>query len=182
MLGAARSAARKRAVRPRARRVHRRAPAEARAVRDGRRRHRVSRRDRRDGARAAGEAAAVSRGEDLQARGRGGRHPRRRPRRRRDEPKPRRRGEARQVPRGSVLSAERAADCAAAAARARRRHSAARALFHRHLQHRVPQARAARRTRDDEAAAGIRLAGQHPRAAQRHRARDAAGRRRRADR
>ena len=68
LLGAARGAARKRALRPRARRVHRRAPAEARPVRDGRRRHRVPRRDRRDGAGAAGEAAALSRGEDLQAR------------------------------------------------------------------------------------------------------------------
>ena len=81
-----------------------------------------------------------------------------------------------------VLSAERAADCAAAAARARRRHPAPCALLRRHLQRRVPQARAPRRTGDDEAAAGIRLAGQHPRAAQCHRARDAAGRSRRADR
>ena len=51
VLGAAGSAARKRAVRPRARRVHRRRSPEARAVRDGGRRHGVSRRDRRDGAR-----------------------------------------------------------------------------------------------------------------------------------
>ena len=90
LLGAARGAARERALRPRARRVYRCAPAEARAVRDGRRRHRVSRRDRRDGAGAAGEAAALSRGEDLQARRRRRRHPRRRARRRGDEPKPRR--------------------------------------------------------------------------------------------
>ena len=46
-----------------------------------------------------------------------GRHPRRRPRHRRDQPQSRRRGEAGAVPRGSVLPAERAADRAAAAAR-----------------------------------------------------------------
>ena len=132
LLGAAGGAARERALRPRARRVHRRAPAEARPVRDGRRRHGVSRRDRRDGAGAAGEAAAVSRREDLQARRRRRRHPRRRARRRGDQPQPRRRGQARQVPRGSLLPPERAADRAAAAARARRRHSAAGALLHRH--------------------------------------------------
>ena len=68
LLGAARGAARERAVRPRARRVHRRAPAEARPVRDGRRRHGVSRRNRRDGAGTAGEAAALSRRKDVQAR------------------------------------------------------------------------------------------------------------------
>ena len=62
-----------------------------------------------------------------------------------------------------------------------RRHSAAGELLHRQLQHRVPQARAAGRARDDEAAAGVRLAGQHPRAAQRHRAGDAARRERRAE-
>ena len=142
----------------------------------GRRRHGVSRRNRRDGAGAAGQAAALSRGEDVQARRRRCRHSRRRARRRGDEPQSRRRGEARQVPRGSVLPPERAADRAAAAARASRRHPAARALLRRHLQHRVPQARAARRARDDEAAAGVRMARQHPRAAQRHRARDAARR------
>ena len=47
MLRASRAAARERAVRPRTRRVHRRAAAEARPARDGRRRHRVPGRDRR---------------------------------------------------------------------------------------------------------------------------------------
>ena len=60
LLGAARNAARKRAVRPRTRRVHRRRSAEARAHRVGRRRHRVSRRDRRDGAGPPGQAACAS--------------------------------------------------------------------------------------------------------------------------
>ena len=47
-----------RALRPRARRVHRRAPAEARPARAGRRGHGVPRRDRRDGAGPSGQAAA----------------------------------------------------------------------------------------------------------------------------
>ena len=68
LLGAAGDAARKRAVRPRARRVHRRGSAEARPDRIGRRRHGVPRRDRRDGAAAAGQAAALPRGEVVQAR------------------------------------------------------------------------------------------------------------------
>ena len=68
LLGAAGTAARERAVRPRARRIHRRPPAEARAARDGGRRHRIPRRDRRDGPGAAGEAAALPGGESVQAR------------------------------------------------------------------------------------------------------------------
>ena len=52
----------------------------------GRRRHGVPRRDRRDGAGAAGEAAALSRGEDVQARRRLGRHARRRARDCRHQP------------------------------------------------------------------------------------------------
>ena len=56
------------------------------------------------------------------------------------------------------------------------------ALLRRRLQHRVPEARPRRQRRGDAPAAGLRLAGQHPRAAQRGRARDAARRRRRADR
>ena len=51
--------------------------------------------------------------------------------------------QAGQVPRGSVLSAERAADRAAAAARARRGHPAAGALLRRQVQRRVPEAGAA---------------------------------------
>ena len=80
------SAARERAVRPRARRVHWCRSPEARTVRNGGRRDGLSRRNRRDGAGAAGEAAAVPRGEDVQAGRRRGGHPRRRPRDRRDEP------------------------------------------------------------------------------------------------
>ena len=95
-----------------------RGSAEARAAGIGRRRHGVPRRDRRDGARPAGEAAAVSRREDVQAGRRFRGHPGRRARRRRDQPQARGRGEGRALPRGPVLPPQRAADRAAAAARA----------------------------------------------------------------
>ena len=55
---AGRDAARERAVRPREGLVHRRQPAEARQVRDGRRRHHLPGRDRRHFAQAAGGPAA----------------------------------------------------------------------------------------------------------------------------
>ena len=91
-----RGAARDRAVRPRARRVHRRDRRQARPVRGGRRRHAVPRRDRRAVARPAGQAAARAPGAQGQAgrRDRGDRG--RRPRDRGDEPRPRGRGRARQ--------------------------------------------------------------------------------------
>ena len=60
---ALRGAARERAVRPRARRLHRRGARPARPGRGGRGRHAVPRRDRRDAARAAGEAAALPAGQ-----------------------------------------------------------------------------------------------------------------------
>ena len=124
VLGDPRRAARERALRPRARRVHRRTPAEARPARVVGRRHGVPRRDRRNGPRAAGEAAPVPRGEDLQARGRHARHPRGCPGDRRDQPESRRAGEGRQVPRRPLLPSQRPADRAAAAAVALDRHSA----------------------------------------------------------
>ena len=65
--GADRVAAGIGAVRPRARRVHRRGGDEARAVRDGERRHHVPRRDRRDAAEDAGQAAARAAGRRGQA-------------------------------------------------------------------------------------------------------------------
>ena len=52
---------RERALRPRARQLHRRRPAAARLLRAGRRRHAVPRRDHRDAGRAPGEAAARAR-------------------------------------------------------------------------------------------------------------------------
>ena len=59
-----------RAVRPRARRVHRRRPRQARPVRGGRRRHDLPRRDRRGEPGHAGEAAARARHVDVPPRGR----------------------------------------------------------------------------------------------------------------
>ena len=59
--GAAGEPAAERAVRPRARRVHRRGPRQARAVRGGARRHDLPRRDWRGQPRDAGEAAARAR-------------------------------------------------------------------------------------------------------------------------
>ena len=80
------------------------------------------------------------------------------------------------VPRGSVLPAQRPADRAAAAAQPSDDVPALRDVLHRRLQPRVPQERPGRVAGGAEGAAGLRLAGQHPRAAQRHRARDAADR------
>ena len=126
VLGAAGNAARVGAVRPRARRVHRRPPAEARAVRAGRSRARCSstrsaRRCRRSRpsccdsskkGRSDGSAARrTSRWTSASSRPRIA-----------DLEKTRAR---RQVPRGPVLPAERASDRDAAAARARPRRRAA---------------------------------------------------------
>ena len=66
----AREPARERALRLRARRVHRRQGAEARPVRGGRRRHAVPRRDRRAAGGHAGQAAQGAGGDDLPAPGR----------------------------------------------------------------------------------------------------------------
>ena len=127
VLGAAGAAARKRALRTRARRVHRRASAEARPVRDRRRRHGVPRRDRRDDAGAAVQAAALPRREDVQARWRPHRHPRGRARDCRHQPRSRRGSARGEVPRRPVLPPAGDADRAAVAARAARRRAAARA-------------------------------------------------------
>ena len=143
LLGAAGAAARERAVRPRARRVHRRAAAEAGPVRDRRRRHGVPRRDRRDDAGAAVEAAAVPRGEDVQAR--------RRPRptsastsasSRRPTATSRRRSRPGKFREDLFYRLQVMPIHAAAAARAPRRHPAAGRLLHRPLQPRVQEARA----------------------------------------
>ena len=66
---------------------------------------------------------------------------------------------------------------AAAAARSPGRPPASRQLLHRSLQSRVPEGGARRVRRGAPRAGGVRLAGQHPRASQRRRAGDAAGRR-----
>ena len=105
-------AGREHALRPRARRVHRRGAAAHRQVRAGQRRHALPRRDRRPAARAAGQAAA----RDPGGRDRAGR--RRQadqdvvPPDRRDQRRPRARGQGGHVPRGSLLPPQRRSRCA----------------------------------------------------------------------
>ncbi len=116
---------RERAVRPRARRLHRRPGQAARLLRAGPRRHALPRRDRRHGHRGAGQGAprrAV--GRDLARRQRA-RHPRRRPRARGDQQGPVARRRERHLPRGPLLPPERLPHPQPRAARARRGHPAA---------------------------------------------------------
>ena len=118
--------ARDRAVRPRARRVHRRDRAAHRRVRGGRGRHAVPRRDRRARARPAAQAAARARAPRDPARRRHAADPGRRARHRRDQPRPQGRGQRAALPLRPLLPARGARGHAAAAARAPRRHPAAR--------------------------------------------------------
>ena len=78
------------------------------------------------------------------------------------------------LPPRPLLSSERAPDCPAAAAGARRGHPGPGRVLRRRLQSRVPQERARLDPGEHSAAPVVRLAGQRARAAQRHRARDAA--------
>jgi CheY-like chemotaxis protein len=84
--------ARERALRPRARRLHRRPRARGRFERP--RRHALPRRDRRDAARHAGEAPARAPGAQFERVGGPARASGRRAHRRRDQPRPRRGGRA----------------------------------------------------------------------------------------
>ena len=154
---------RERAVRPRARRLHRRRAALGRQVRAGLRRHAVPRRDRRHAARGADPPAARAAGRRV--------HDGRRPHadqgqcahRRRDPSRPAPADPAGPVPRGPVLSPERRADPPAAAARAARRHSRADQPLPARRDRRRPadQGPVARR---HDAAAPASLAGQRARA------------------
>ena len=76
-----------------------------------------------------------------------------------------------QVPRGSVLPAARHLDSAAAAARSEGRHPAARPAFPAQVRRREPQGRPRAHARRARSADRVRLAGQRPRAGERHRAR-----------
>ena len=122
---AGRGRVRERALRPRARRLHRREDRPRRLLRAGRRRHALPRRDRQHADGAAGQAAAracrrasstpvgSSRGE---ARGRAGDRGHQRA--------TARRGGRGALPRGPALPAQHGGDAAAPAARAARGHSA----------------------------------------------------------
>ena len=76
------------------------------------------------------------------------------------------------VPRGSLLPAQRLSDPRAAAARARRGHPAARLALCRRVLEAFGKRIEAISQREHGGAAALRLAGQHPRAPQRRRARD----------
>ena len=78
------------------------------------------------------------------------------------------------VPRGSLLPHQRHSDCAAAAARAPRGHPAARRAFPGEIRRADGEADHRHLARGDGAARPARLAGQHPRARERHRARGGA--------
>ena len=119
-----RDAARSGAVRPRARRVHRRGRQPAGAPRAGAQGHAVPRRSGHDERGAADEAAARAAGTRVRARRRFAHDQGRRARHRRDQQRPRPAGRRRAVPRGSVLPAERHPGAAAAAARTEGRHPA----------------------------------------------------------
>ena len=101
---------RERAVRPREGRVHRRRRGTRRALRGGARRHALPGRDRRTRHRRAGQAPARAAGRDVRAGGLDADHPRRRPHRRRHQPRSRARDGRGPVPRGSVLPAQRVSD------------------------------------------------------------------------
>ena len=118
-----------RAVRPRARRLHRRRPGQAGPLRGGARRHDLPRRDRRGQPGHPGEAAARARHLDLPPRRGHDGDPGGRARARGHEPRPARDGAAGALPRGPLLPAEHDRGRGAAAARAAgRRRPARRAL------------------------------------------------------
>jgi CheY-like chemotaxis protein len=104
---ATRDPARERALRAREGLVHRRPPEEARPVRARPRRQPLPRRDRRDGSGDAGEAAPRPRARRVPARRRPARGQRRRPHHRRDEPRPHGGDQGPELPRRSLLPAER---------------------------------------------------------------------------
>ena len=126
-------AGREHALRPRARRVHRRHEAAARQVRAGGRRHAVPRRDRRPAARSAGQAAAGDPGGRDRARRRRQADPHQLPAGRRHQRRPREGGQGGAVPRGPLLPHQRHPDPHAAAARAHRGSSRAGAALPRAL-------------------------------------------------
>jgi len=123
--GAAAHADRERAVRPRARRLHRRDVAARRPLRERRRGNVVPRRDRRPGPDAADQAAARRAGGDVRARRRrrGAAHARAHHRRHQPPRAPRQ--HRRDLARGAVLPPRGHRDRRAAAARASQRHPAA---------------------------------------------------------
>ena len=166
-----RDAPRERALRARARRVHRRDPGPAGPVRGGQRRDAAARRGRRGLAGHAGQAPAGAPGAGDPARRREQEPAGRRARRGRHQPRPRPRGRGRRLPAGPLLPAQGRRAARAAAARAQGRHPAAR-----------PGAARGRGAADEaqdlgprpgrrRSAPALRVAGQRARARERHGAR-----------
>ena len=165
----------KRAVRPRKRRLYRRAGAADRPLRDGRSLDDLPRRNRRPAARRPGQAAPRARGETDRTAGQPEADSRRHADHRRDPSRSRATDRGRHVSRRSVLPPLRVPDPRAAAARTRGRHPAARVAIRRGVLDRVRQAHRLDRQRRHGGAAAVLVAGQHPRAPQRRRAGDDRG-------
>ena len=140
-------------------------------LRTARRRDAVPRRSRRSAARRAAEAAAVPRAGGSAAGRRDPAAARRRPRRRGDQRRSRAARQRRQVPRGSVLPAERDPHPRAAAARAARGDSAPEHVLPPRSVRAAGQAGRATRPRDAGPLRHVRLARQRPPASERSPAR-----------
>ena len=185
-----RDAARGGALRPRARRVHRRRGHAARALRGGQPRHDLPRRGRHHVGRAADEAAARHPGPRGAAPRRPGRGEGGRAHHRRHQSRPGEDGGRGRLPRGPVLSPRRDPRAHASAARSQGRCAAARAAFPEQVRRRPcarPRARHARARHEHFAGRAAppdvaQLAGQRARAGERPRARRGPHRRAAADR
>ena len=129
--------ARERAVRPRARRFHRRADDAPRPLRAGRRRHAVPRRDRRHALRPADAPAARAVRRAVLPRRRPQPAAQQRARDRGDAPEPGGARQAGRVPRGSVPPSERDPPAPAGAARAHRGRAGTDALLPRQERPRI---------------------------------------------
>ena len=123
--GDSREPHRERAVRTRARRLHRRQAEQGRPLRRRQPRHSLPRRNRRDAADGPGQAAPSHRGQKSPPARRDRRDHRRRPRHRRHQRRFGKSGRRRPLPLRSILSHRNRHDGGAAAARPSRRHSAA---------------------------------------------------------
>ena len=172
-------AARERAVRPRARRVHGRAGGSPWQVRARRTRRDLPRRDRRHLGRLPDEAPPRAAGAAVLPGGRGPAGAHRGARDRRDASRPRGDGGGGTVPRGPVLSAPRRRDRGAAAPRARGRPAVARGDARAPRRGRRGAARAGARARRAGGTRAARVAGQRARAGELPNARGRRGERRR---
>ena len=161
------------AVRLQEGRVHRRADRQGRPVRDGRGRLAAARRDRRDAALPADQAAARAAGARVPPDRQRPHRPRRLPADLRDQHRSRRGAARRQAARGPLLPHQHHHAARAAAARADRRHPAAVRALPREVPPAAPAQRQVDRAGGVSRADPAPLAGQRPRAGERHRARRA---------